>query len=487
MTRARYFLFVPWMYLELERKGFRDNVESRARRAEVQLIDTLGEEPGTIGKLAKGTLKRLPSSIYWLGPRTGASGPSPAPTPSTTALSRAARTAPTARPRRRWRARRRWKRAELARGTAARPHGLSEEASLDLTRAEATYLRERIRFRAPGSMLALLLRSGALPDVAYPWMHPRLADFPQDVRDSLSHAQCFAEMLQGAAVLYNLMLAEADQRDSVEDFRARLTEWSEELRGRERELRNWRFSDFWQLARSIAKVEPRTFEFVNHWIELNTWETPAKACDDKTARALLRMREQRLKGPRARLDNPRALELWGGDSGTGRLAYRWPTGRRLRRHSGGSGKQADRRPPKRQPMLILAIAAPCSKLFVRRRDTPSIPRLRRPTLSTSSPFSRRHSRSRSTIVSSHARAMGRADGSTASRSSTRSGSMPNASLSLPDGWHRSAEELSAATSVSGGGGRSSDGALRKRGLPPQDLGAAAHERDGSRAVQGPLP
>ena len=68
---------------------------------------------------------------------------------------------------------------------------------------------------------------------------------------------------------------------------------------------------------------------MNHWLELTAWESPEKACDDKTARALLKMREQRLKGPRARLDNPRALELWGGDSGTGRLVYRWPTGRRL--------------------------------------------------------------------------------------------------------------------------------------------------------------
>lgn len=329
MTRARYFLFVPWMYLELERRGFRDDIETRGRRAEVQLIDTLGDEVGAIGKLAKGTLKRLPSSIYWLGLSTWGIRTFD----STHAdyhrfiESGANRNARDARDddgepvgdgsARSWHG-----------GLPRAPEDFPKKATLELTRVEAAYLRERIRLNAPGSMLALLFRSGELPDVAHPWMHPRFADFPLEVRHSLSHAQCFAEVMQGAAILYNLMLAEADKRDSVDVFRARLTAWSEELQGRERELRAWKVSDFWQLARSIANVDARTFKFVNHWLELTTWESPAKACEDKTARALIKMREQR-KGPRARLDNPRALELWGGDSGTGRLVYRWPTGRRL--------------------------------------------------------------------------------------------------------------------------------------------------------------
>jgi hypothetical protein len=330
MTRARYFLFVPWMYVELERKGFRDDIETRGRRLETQLIETLGNEPGAIGKIAKGTLKRLPSSIYWLGLSTWGIRTFDGTHADYHRFieSGANRVAREARnddgdlvgdgPARTWH-------GGLPRAPAAFP----KTATLELTRVEANYLRERIRLSAPGSMLALLLRSGDLPDVAYPWMHPRFADLPQEVRRALLHAQCFAEVMHGAAILYNLMLAEADKRDSVGAFRARLTAWSEELQGRESEIRSWKVSDFWQLARSIANVHPRTFEFVNHWLELTTWESPAKASDDRTARALLQMREQRLKGPRARLNNPRALELWGGDSGTGRLVYRWPTGRRL--------------------------------------------------------------------------------------------------------------------------------------------------------------
>ncbi len=329
MTRARYFLFVPWMYSELERRGLRDDVETRARRAEVQLIDTLGDELGAIGKVAKGTLKRLPSSIYWLGLSTWGIRTFDGTHADYHRFieSGANRTARDARDddgepvgdgsRRSWHG-----------GLPKPPRDFPKIATLDLSRNEAAYLRERIRLNASGSMLALLLRSGPLPEVPYAWMHPRVTDFPQDVRDALGHAQCFAETMQGASILYNLMLAEADNRNTVDEFRARLTAWSEELQTRERELRTWKVADFWLLARKHANVHRSTFSFINHWLELRTWESPARASEDRTARALLLQREKR-KGSRARLGNPRALELWGGDSGTGRLTFRWPTGRRL--------------------------------------------------------------------------------------------------------------------------------------------------------------
>ena len=44
---------------------------------------------------------------------------------------------------------------------------------------------------------------------------------------------------------------------------------------------------------------------------------------------LITAREQRLKGPLARLHNPRALERWSGESGVGRLTYRWGNAQRI--------------------------------------------------------------------------------------------------------------------------------------------------------------
>jgi hypothetical protein len=178
-------------------------------------------------------------------------------------------------------------------------------------------------------MLALLLRTGPLPDMEYPWMHPRFSEFPQALRSSLAHAQRFAETMQGAALLYNLMLAEAGKRDSVDDFRDRLAEWSEELQSRGGDIAAWNVGEFWRLASSVANIHHHTKTFVSHWLELRTWENAGNARENKAARSLINLREQQLKGPRARLTNPRALELWGGDSGTARLNYRWPTAHRL--------------------------------------------------------------------------------------------------------------------------------------------------------------
>jgi hypothetical protein len=135
--------------------------------------------------------------------------------------------------------------------------------------------------------------------------------------------------MQGAVLLYNLMLAEADKRDSVDEFRARIGEWGAELQGHAREIAEWNLDDFWALSTKTANVHPQTRAFVNQWLELRAWQDAKAACDSSAARSFIKAREQRLKGPRARLTNARALELWGGESGTARLNYRWPTAYRI--------------------------------------------------------------------------------------------------------------------------------------------------------------
>jgi hypothetical protein len=53
--------------------------------------------------------------------------------------------------------------------------------------------------------------------------------------------------------------------------------------------------------------------------------------DNREARNLIILRERQLKGPLARVDNPRARELWGGAAGIDRLVYRWPNAQRISR------------------------------------------------------------------------------------------------------------------------------------------------------------
>ena len=76
MTRARYFLLVPWTYQRLERLWIRSvEIAVRARQAELNLVESIersDDSDGNIGKLAKTALKRLPSSVYWQVARAAA-------------------------------------------------------------------------------------------------------------------------------------------------------------------------------------------------------------------------------------------------------------------------------------------------------------------------------------------------------------------------------------------------------------------------------
>ncbi len=68
-TRARYFFFVPWIYLRLERDRVPpSDIARQARRDEVRLIEALlrggetGQGDGVIGQHV--ALQRLPSNVY---------------------------------------------------------------------------------------------------------------------------------------------------------------------------------------------------------------------------------------------------------------------------------------------------------------------------------------------------------------------------------------------------------------------------------------
>jgi hypothetical protein len=67
MTRARYFLLVPWTYQKLEKQKVSSaEIAAKARRAElglVQPIEDSDDNDGNIGKLAKTTLN-------WMLPET---------------------------------------------------------------------------------------------------------------------------------------------------------------------------------------------------------------------------------------------------------------------------------------------------------------------------------------------------------------------------------------------------------------------------------
>ena len=81
-TRARYMLFIPWIYRELEKKRLSGaKMERRARTDEIKLIKALlksEDTNGIIGKEAQERLKRL-ASVHTDGPLLLEDSPFPGP------------------------------------------------------------------------------------------------------------------------------------------------------------------------------------------------------------------------------------------------------------------------------------------------------------------------------------------------------------------------------------------------------------------------
>lgn len=343
MTRARYFLLVPWTYQRLERLRVGSaEIAARARRDELKLVQPIEDSDdngGNIGKLAKTTLKRLPSSVYWQGLAVwGIRCFGGAQVQYHRSLDRyyakvirhAGRGAerdvehddlvsPN------WRA-----------GLVRPPDDFPEKCSLSLTRREAEYLAERIRLSpaCAGSLLAeLVARRQRGSDVAYPWEHSHCAHLPPKLREILDHAHNFSEVMHGAPLLYNLILAEQVRfKEAVGNYLQKLAEWADTITKRSRVLGQWNKTRFWEIVRSAnPRITNPTYEFINAWWDVALGGSAVQVSTNRAARLLIHEREGQLKKSLARIDNPRAQELWNGKSGTAQLDFRWDISQKLLR------------------------------------------------------------------------------------------------------------------------------------------------------------
>ncbi len=341
MTRARYFLFVPWIYLRLEQNRVpAKRFLSRLREEENRLTRILlasGESEGVIGRVAGDHLQRLPSNIYWLGLRSwgirlfpgGQAEYHRSVDSFYVSIGRALAVREDASEefdlRRNWHG-----------SLPPAPPGFPVDATLALSHGEATYLCERIAAAdtttTEESLLGYLARQGEPAHCEFVWMHPLSGDFPPHITRWLVHMRNFSETLHGAALLYNLMLAELDHRDELAvRYRERLSEWSADLDARSLQLSSWDRDDFWRLVRSSgARTGRWTVEFVDAWLDIALApERRAKVADDAATQEMITRRERQLKGARARLLSKRARENWSGAAGTRPLVYRWNIASRM--------------------------------------------------------------------------------------------------------------------------------------------------------------
>ncbi|WP_254547380.1 DUF6361 family protein [Halomarina pelagica] len=328
-TRAKYFLFVPWMYRELEqRRTPSDTIAKKARRYEIQLIDSLlqnEDTDGIIGQYAKGDLQRIPSNIYWSGlgewdirHYNGSQNQyhnsldvyyeilhRDQRTETGDVVDEA--------------------RSNWDPNLPSQPSDFPKTATLELRPVDAEYLQDKILQSVSDSMLAEVLYIGHLDaDPEFPWEYPYLGQLSEDVREILAHARNFSEVMHGAALLYNLMLAQkSDDEELVDKYTSRLEEWARIVDSRRTAFNTWDIDRFWNIvSRASATTPPGMRQFVERWIDLAT-ESPHTVSADADARQLISDRERRLKRGRARLHDARALEQWGGEAGAQQLNYRW--------------------------------------------------------------------------------------------------------------------------------------------------------------------
>ena len=334
-TRLRYVLFIPWMYRRLEsRKVGPADLVRQARAAEIDLIGALAdsEDEGVIGVRARGSLVRLPSSVYWSAlvrwdifrhrQSQGwyhtsfarlADGHDPAGRPDDPGV------VSTRQPN--WHPR-----------LPDPPASLPQEASFALTRDEADFLRGRLEEQCAGTLLGWLARKGSDAPAEHFWDDPDAGRAPPEIRATVELARRFSLHVQGMPLLYNLLLAErrhADHggdREWIDRYRAELAEWS----ASEAEEDAYEPHVLWELvARHGGTLPGPQRRFVEAWSERVAEKGPDAVADDDRLRGLVEDRERRLKGARGRLVNPNRLLDWNGSAGVGRMDFRWVRVRQL--------------------------------------------------------------------------------------------------------------------------------------------------------------
>ena len=340
--RARYLLFVPWIYLHLEGQGVKPaEVHNRLRGLEVRLIDALRrseDDAGLIGSRSRENLQRFPSNIFWSGLRRWQiflfPGSQDQYHASLGALYRE---------RRRSADRSDDGEPLYAVSTATwhpslpgPPADFLETSSFEMTYEEAEFLQERIESSQPGTLLALLVGLGeGCEAVQSPWQHPYLADFPDHIRRQLRHARAFSEAAHGATLLYNHMLAEASSApgeagSAADGFDDELGDWADRVEQSDA-LASWDRDEFWRLVSSVnMRIPASTRMFFEGWCKIALSRNgPRTIATNGQARTLVTNCEHETKGPLARLSNPRRLEMWNRPEFVWPYSYGWGSTRRL--------------------------------------------------------------------------------------------------------------------------------------------------------------
>lgn len=334
-TRARYLLFIPWIFHHASKSASGSDLLENAHHAERRFITSMldaGHTDGLIGRVNNGQTTVLASSIYWsalyryrilqvnrrpnqLHRHSIGSGRSEEDGDDSTV--------------REWNI-----------GVPA-PLGFPRvvEAGFDLSADEARWLRERIVGSARDSYLAHILTSSYRDtrSAAAPWTHAALKDAPAAISRTVEHGRLVSLAVEGALLLYHLMVAEryvdfgfARARTLVEKYSHRLTNWAERVDKSTNPLQDWDLSELWGELERVrsSPVEAGTQLFMETWVDHLTRGGAQNAAASNDMRGLVADRERSIKKERSRLTNTERLAAWRAPTITP-LTFRWHQARRI--------------------------------------------------------------------------------------------------------------------------------------------------------------
>ena len=345
-TRARYFLFVPWIFRRAERRHPHQLV-AKASDMERTLIGALkegGDHAGLIGIDAGRNVRTLPSAIFWGG--LIRYGIFLAPSLTIRQYGR-----------------------HVARGLVAAdaedeigdrapsfwqreipdaPPGFFNftSANFELTREEAEWLSERVissdrlaRAREP----AHRLHQGPPPRRSIEQCRRGLGCHAANRRDGgdrlisctmpsgfrAPHTVPRSSTTSSSQRRVEKPATRKRRRHRRRTIELRLDEWRADAHRVGVAAWAARIDDFWDcLLDQGARIPPRTRRFIDEWARLLATDASGIA-SSVTARALVHDRELEHKRGQARLANRKRLDEWAGDAGTIPLTFRWSQVQRM--------------------------------------------------------------------------------------------------------------------------------------------------------------
>lgn len=308
MTRAKYFLIVPWVLEDIYNRNEEFGNLAQLLRTEegkiIEFLKTTKDLDGLIGKEAGIKLKRMPSSVYWTGvKRFGIILPDITMSQLSTFFRKRARleTAVSTK-----RLTKDDKLADLYENNQSvffsvqdlPPYPGLKKLSLLMTNSEAEFLRKRILLEEPNSLLAFLLTD--IEDRKDFLLLPSFEEIVSYVGKgcplytTLLSALLFDKIMKGVYVRYNYKLSLYAEVQIINEWKVN---WERYLVSLDKlSFSENSFDDYFQQF----YINENTVQFCKQWIKLIQQDP----INEKAIDELLRLREVKLKGnERSRLNN----------------------------------------------------------------------------------------------------------------------------------------------------------------------------------------